>query len=611
MHAPTQRNPMRPGIALALLVQASLLQAESIPLDALNSPLPEYGVVRGPDGYYFARSSAAFGENGAESILVLRPDGRIEPPPWASPEHNESDPYFRSDFTRVCFVSDRPDPADPHPGDADIWCAHRSADSWSPPSRVPEPVNSPAREFSPVITLSAELYFASDRPGGQGLGDLYRAVDSGRGTWDVTNLGPPVNSPGGEWNLDISPTGDSLLFEASHRFTNRSVSGDLYLSRRLPDGWSTPVPLSRLNATGSELMPRFHASGQLVYSASRDGDAQIRLVAAGDFLPVGPRLLAVSRSAHELVVIDPRTLNVLERRPAGSGPHEVAITEDGRRYLIPSHGVFPVPHSEPIRPDQMRWSESESTGYIVGDLMSQAATREYRAPCERPHGITMTAQGDRAWLTCEDSGDIVELAPDTGEVLRRLHTGPGVHKVLYLARKNRLLASNPETGEAYLVHLDDASITPLNTGAGAEALAASADENTGWVANGFARTLCRIDVESAEVDGCWPTGGAFPIALAVDERLDVIWIARSASADLAVFSIGERKVVREIPLPSNPLGMALDATGGRLFVTLPRLNRILVLDTGSATITGHIDDIMEADDLDFVPTAAFGSTPDT
>ncbi|HET6565530.1 MAG TPA: hypothetical protein VFG52_08975, partial [Xanthomonadales bacterium] len=258
-----------------------------VPLESINSKMPEYGVVEGPDGYYFSRGSEAFGTPGKERILFVPKKGGLDlPAAWGNEDYSEGDPYFSPDGNQVCFISDRPDASDPHAGDADIWCALRSGDDWLAPQRLPEPVNSAAVEFSPVLARDGGLYFASNRDGGLGMGDLYRASQDIGGQWQVENLGRPVNTDLGEWNLDISPNGELLVFEASHRSTNLSVSGDLYLSRRTADGWSSPVALSSLNTTGSELMPRFHSDSIMTYASSKDGDAKVIEVRLEDFWPV-------------------------------------------------------------------------------------------------------------------------------------------------------------------------------------------------------------------------------------------------------------------------------------------------------------------------------------
>ena len=624
-----------------------LLLAQAIaasPPAGVNTDLPEYGGVHGPDGYYFVRKSALFGEGGSERIWRLETGGETVSPMWASPVASEGDPYFSADGIKVCFVSNRnyrnPAPSAPlvdAPANAaakpsgdlndnsDIWCAERSDSGWSEAYRLPDPVNSSQDEYSPVLAADGSLYFASERPGGEGMGDLYRALENPAGEWVVSNLGPTVNGAGGEWNLELSADLQTLIFEASHRYSNRSVSGDLYLSRRAADGhWQPPVPLSSINTTGSDLMARFKHGNQRFEYASGAGNVDILEAEPTDVWPLEPSLLVMSRSAHEMIVLDPETLQVRRRLPVGMGSHEVASTDDGRLAVTVSLGVFPRPHQGPIQPQALKWESEQSQGISVHDLISGSRQDYLLTDCRRPHGVATRAQGPQFWITCEDSGRIVAIHARDGKLVNSIPVEKGVHKVMLLQQKGLLVASNPDAGAVHLVRLADQTIRTVTTGHGAEALAADDDETRIWVANSFDKTLCAVGISPVvandDVSGtnastnhvnCWPTGGSFPIALAVERPRGRLWIARSGSSDVAEWSTETNEITRVIPLGSPPLGMALDAKRQRLYLTLPRLNQVVMIDIVSGEIKARAENLMEADDLDLVPANYFDSAPDT
>jgi Tol biopolymer transport system component len=79
-------------------------------------------------------------------------------------------PSVRFDGLEVFFFSNRPESAA-----SDLWTATRQTvlDFWSKPKNL-GPVNSPANEMHPYIAPDRRtLYFASNRPGGSGMQDLY------------------------------------------------------------------------------------------------------------------------------------------------------------------------------------------------------------------------------------------------------------------------------------------------------------------------------------------------------------------------------------------------------------------------------------------------------
>jgi hypothetical protein len=78
----------------------------------------------------------------------------------------------------------------------DIYACKKRGMDWSKPEKLKGAINSPQWDGS--ITFSTDgrtAYFASDRPGGYGGKDLYRATLQDDGTWgNVQNLGPNINT---------------------------------------------------------------------------------------------------------------------------------------------------------------------------------------------------------------------------------------------------------------------------------------------------------------------------------------------------------------------------------------------------------------------------------
>jgi outer membrane protein OmpA-like peptidoglycan-associated protein len=82
-------------------------------------------------------------------------------------------------------------------GGGDIYfCQQRQDGTWGPPAALPGSINSSYEEKS--ITISKDektLYFSSNRPGGLGGTDLYKATKDAKGEWtNVKNLGASINT---------------------------------------------------------------------------------------------------------------------------------------------------------------------------------------------------------------------------------------------------------------------------------------------------------------------------------------------------------------------------------------------------------------------------------
>jgi outer membrane protein OmpA-like peptidoglycan-associated protein len=99
----------------------------------------------------------------------------------------------------------------------DIYFIKRQPDgSWGAPQPLPGMVNSSYAEKSVSISQDEKtLYFSSNRPGGYGELDIYKATVNSSGQWvDVKNLGPKVNTPYDDDGPFIDYDGKTLYFSS-------------------------------------------------------------------------------------------------------------------------------------------------------------------------------------------------------------------------------------------------------------------------------------------------------------------------------------------------------------------------------------------------------------
>ncbi|WP_243649300.1 TolB family protein [Luteibacter rhizovicinus] len=213
---------------------------------------------------YFVRSSKTFS---GWRILTSHCDGKGWTPPVPTPfsgPGTEADPWFTPDGHTVYFISTRLT-GSMKSNDLDIWKADRSSDGkWKAPVRLPSPVNSSEAEWFPRLAPDGWLYFGSNRPGGLGKNDIWRARENGAGQWIVENAGPAINTPGDEYEPLPSADGKRLIVMAD---------GGLYESRMGPEGWSPKVKLGpEVNVNGSEIGAVFSPSGKSLMFARDTGE---------------------------------------------------------------------------------------------------------------------------------------------------------------------------------------------------------------------------------------------------------------------------------------------------------------------------------------------------
>jgi len=141
---------------------------------------------------------------------------------------DDRQPSISRDGRTLYFVSDRSGGQ----GRFDIWFSRKQGSGWSLPENLGPTINTPFNEISPFINRTGDrLYFASLGHGGFGGYDLYVAKGS-LGDWsEVKNLGAPMNTSYDDFG-SIWLENDSLVFFTSNR-PGGIGNSDIYRARKL------------------------------------------------------------------------------------------------------------------------------------------------------------------------------------------------------------------------------------------------------------------------------------------------------------------------------------------------------------------------------------------
>ena len=135
------------------------------------------------------------------------------------------------------------------------------------------PRSNRADEIDGSLSADGHLYFYSDRPGGSGGYDLYRAPFQPEGDefGEAINLGPLVNSPFNDYDPFVSRDGQRLFFSSNRHSGGSEEDYDLYVAVREADGsWGPPQRLP-FNTTANEWEPALSADGLSLYFSSNRG----------------------------------------------------------------------------------------------------------------------------------------------------------------------------------------------------------------------------------------------------------------------------------------------------------------------------------------------------
>lgn len=327
-----------------------------------------------------------------------------------------------------------------------------------------------------------------------------------------------------------------------------------------------------------------------------------------DLKKQGPpgRIITLAKSAATAQLWDTRNGRELARLQVGDGPHEVAISPDGRTAVVANYG-----------------GQKPGSTLSVIQLWYMGPPKEPRlielGAAVRPHGLAFDASGEHLWLTAEVTGELWRVHLGSGKVLDKVSVGMGAGHMVARVDDDRL----------YVSHIGDGCVTPvlrqadgswkagarIATGAGAEGIWVEPGTDNIWVTNRAEDTISLVSAETGQMYHKIDCEG-FPIRVAFtkDGRLAVV--SCPTKGDIAVFDTETYALLDRIPIGLTaeedartrlfgdrfgespvPIGMVFADNDYHLFVSCAGADQIAVLDLRLGRVVGSLATDKEPDGI--------------
>ena len=154
----------------------------------------------------------------------------------------------------------------------DIYYSKLDGSEWGEPKSLEGEVNTKYWEGSVTISSDGQIiYFSSDKPGGFGGRDIYRAEKLENGSWgNISNLGPTINTPLDDDSPFLHLDRKTLYFSSKG---HNSIGGyDVFYSVYEDGVWSEPVNMGApVNTTEDDLFYTATADGKHGYYSTAHG----------------------------------------------------------------------------------------------------------------------------------------------------------------------------------------------------------------------------------------------------------------------------------------------------------------------------------------------------
>jgi DNA-binding beta-propeller fold protein YncE len=282
-------------------------------------------------------------------------------------------------------------------------------------------------------------------------------------------------------------------------------------------------------------------------------------------------LVVLNKGASTATFIDVGSGETVATLPTGEGPHELAITEDGRWAVSTDY--------------------SGGNSLTVFDVATPAVTRSIDLSAyARPHGMFFLPGDSVVAVTSEATQNVVLVQPFRGEILGAISTDVGGSHMVAVTGDGSTLYTG-DMAAATVSRLDVASRS--KTGSfdvpdTPEAITVSRDGAEVWVGSNAEGRVSVVDTETGEVDSRL-SGFSWPYRILIVEEHGVVVIPDLRLNVVRFIDRRTRQEVDRLDFPDQgPQGVALTRDRGTLFLSLSAAGEVAVIDVESRAVVRRI-----------------------
>lgn len=287
----------------------------------------------------------------------------------------------------------------------------------------------------------------------------------------------------------------------------------------------------------------------------------LALVATVASATASPRILVISRSEKALKSYDLATYELQFSVTLPGDPHEVVATPDGRFAFSADF-------------------EGRNNTVSVIDLEQQSLAASIKMdPYYKPHGLAITKDGTKLYVTCEASRTIGEIDVATQKIARTFKLNvDNAHMLAISPDEKWLFVTSQWDNNVTIIDLAKGTTRKtIATGAGAEGVTFTPDGKEAWVVNRVWQTLAIINMETLKKEQTMSCEHNPMRALVTPDGTTII-VTSALSDELALVDRAKREVVGRIKTGDFPVGMAMSKDGSRLYVTNMNGGDVAVVD---------------------------------
>lgn len=268
----------------------------------------------------------------------------------------------------------------------------------------------------------------------------------------------------------------------------------------------------------------------------------------------GQTLVVAHKAANTVGVYDAAEGTTLAEWPTGAGPHEVAVSGDGRWAVVTDYGA----------------AGPGGTTLTVLDLTTGEPGAKISLPYARPHGAQFLADHRTVAVTAERDARVLLVDVATGRVTRELETRQRASHMVAISPDNTTAyTANISDGSLSIIPIDGGEVRVVPVGTLTEAIAASPDGRTVWLGSNDTGKGFVVDVaEGRVVDSVQTAGFPYRIAFTPDGKTAIV--TNPEADEVRLIDAATREITAVIAVAGQPMGLHTARDNRRAWVTLGR-----------------------------------------
>jgi YVTN family beta-propeller protein len=310
-----------------------------------------------------------------------------------------------------------------------------------------------------------------------------------------------------------------------------------------------------------------------------------------DAPPRAGLLVVANQQGGSATVLNAATLQTLATLPVGNGPHEVAVSPDGRWAVVSVYGDRGTPGNTLSVIDLGAPNPAVSRTIDLGQYT-------------RPHGVAFVLGGSKLAVTSETTQRLVIVDFMSGRVDTALATnGRGSHMVAVRRDLRRAWTGNIQDGTVTEFDLDTRRTGRTYPGASMdEGIAATPGGVQVWVGSNDQHTVTVLEAASGNKIATLE-GFGMPYRIGVSRSSRVAIVNDPVKNRIWIYEVGTQRLLAEIDLSkeqgvrqttggqpgqegAGPEGVAFDPIADFAYVTLHGTNQVVAVDLTRLKVTG-------------------------